>query len=69
MVAVKFAVQCCFPIHAFFSYCNTQDKENQEDAPEHQEDADTNELPETSFQVPLTTALLTAPILRLCPKC
>ena len=35
-----------------------QDKENQEDAPEHQEDGDTNELPETSFQVLLTTALL-----------
>jgi len=30
--------------------CNTQDKENQEDAPENQEDSDANELPETSFQ-------------------
>merc|ERR1719384_440884 len=28
----------------------TQDKENQEGAPENQEDADSNELPETSFQ-------------------
>merc|ERR1711872_950477 len=28
----------------------TQDKENQEDAPEHQEDIEANELPETSFQ-------------------
>ena len=30
---------------------NSQDKENQEDAPENQEDSDANELPETSFQV------------------
>ena len=32
-------------------HCSVQDKENQEDAPEHQEDIEANELPETSFQV------------------
>merc|ERR1719347_2104279 len=29
---------------------SSEDKENQEDAPEHQEDIEANELPETSFQ-------------------